>query len=34
MLKITARAADRFKEILAKEQKEQAYIRLYISGMG
>lgn len=34
MFKVTATAQDKFKEILAQEAKEDAYIRLYIIGVG
>lgn len=34
MFQITDPARDKFKEIIAGEGKEGAYIRLYISGVG
>jgi Fe-S cluster assembly iron-binding protein IscA len=34
MLKVTTAAVDQFKAVLSQANKEGAYIRIYISGMG
>jgi len=34
MFKVSDTARDKFKEILAQEGKEDAYVRIYISGVG
>lgn len=34
MFKVTDSARDKFKEILAQEGKEDAYVRIYVGGVG
>lgn len=34
MFQVTNPARDKFKEILAGQGREEAYIRLYVSGVG
>lgn len=34
MFKVTDSARDKFKEILSQEGKEDAYVRIYVSGVG
>lgn len=34
MVTITAAAKDKFKAFLAEEGKQDAYIRIYVSGVG
>lgn len=34
MFKVTDTARDKFKEILSQEGKVEAYVRIYVSGVG
>lgn len=34
MFKVTPSAQEKFKEVVSREAKEEAYIRLFISGVG
>jgi Fe-S cluster assembly iron-binding protein IscA len=34
MLNVTEAAREKFKEFLADEEKKDAYVRIYVSGVG
>ncbi len=34
MLQVTEAAKEKFKEFMAEEEKKEAYIRIYVSGVG